>query len=168
MPSSISTDTQGSEKEAGVQAEEPYSTQSPNDHRLLPSQLLPHLCKGYFKDCLLSFHMIKNMEEDFRALPFTAVKLKSYWSRKVMSSILCSLEITAWCRRECKHIQDLWTSPCGLWNGALRLAKFSCNKVLLEAITLTSPHALMGPNTHWIYAEFYSENHVILPVYIIT
>lgn len=168
MPNSISTDTQGSEKEARLQLKSLTVHNHQMTRLLLPSQLPSHPCKGYFKDCLLSLHMIKNMEEDFRALPFTAVKLKSYWSRMVMSSILCSLEITAWCRRECKHIQDLWTSPCGLWNGALRLAKFSCNKVLLEAITLTSPHTLMGPNTHWIYAEFYSENHVILPVYIIT
>ena len=30
-----------------------------------------------------------------------------------------------------------------------------------------APHAFMGPNTQWIYAEFHSENHVILPVYIL-
>ena len=41
------------------------------------------------------------------------------------------------------------------------------DKVLLETITRTAPHALMGPDTQWIYAEFHSENHVILPVYIL-
>lgn len=45
---------------------------------------------------------------------------------------------------------------------------FSWDKVLLETITLMAPHALKGPDSDLpIYAEFHSENHVILPVYIL-